>query len=174
MAASKVATVALRAYAVTNFASDGRTHDHVVDRQILEALHGRFIKHRASIKGDLVAARDQDRLGEYTTQHALGQRLDDIATLDERCHRNAVARLAVRLGNHEILRHVDETTCQVTRVSGLERGIGETLARAVRRDEVLQYVKAFAEVGRDRRLDDRAVRLGHQTTHTRQLANLGG
>ena len=40
------------------------------------------------------------------------------------------------------------------------------------RDEVLQYVQAFPEVCLDRRLDDFARRLGHQTAHTRQLANL--
>ena len=41
------------------------------------------------------------------------------------------------------------------------------------RDEVLQYVQTFTEVGGDRRFDDRAVRLGHQAAHTRQLTNLG-
>jgi hypothetical protein len=40
-------------------------------------------------------------------------------------------------------------------------------------DEVLQYVQAFAEVRGDRRFDDRAVRLGHQTAHTGQLTDLG-
>jgi hypothetical protein len=39
-------------------------------------------------------------------------------------------------------------------------------------DEVLQHVQAFAEVGRDRRLDDRAVGLGHQAAHAGQLADL--
>ncbi len=42
----------------------------------------------------------------------------------------------------------------------------------MRRDEVLQHVQAFTEVRRDRRLDDRAVRLRHQATHTGQLTNL--
>ena len=40
------------------------------------------------------------------------------------------------------------------------------------RVEVLQHVEAFAEVGLDRRLDDRAVRSRHQSTHAGQLANL--
>ena len=42
----------------------------------------------------------------------------------------------------------------------------------MRRDKVLQNVQTFTEVGRDRRLDDRAIRLGHQATHAGQLANL--
>ena len=49
-----------------------------------------------------------------------------------------------------------EAARQVARVRGLERRVGQTLAGAVRRDEVLQNVQAFAEVRRDRRLDDLA------------------
>ena len=42
----------------------------------------------------------------------------------------------------------------------------------MRRDKVLQYVETFTEVSRDRRFDDRAIRLGHQATHTGQLPDL--
>ena len=40
------------------------------------------------------------------------------------------------------------------------------------RDEVLQHIQAFTEVGRDGCFNDRAVRLGHQTAHASQLSNL--
>ena len=40
------------------------------------------------------------------------------------------------------------------------------------RDEVLQDVESFAEVSRNRRLDDLAARFRHQTAHTGKLANL--
>ena len=75
-------------------------------------------------------------------------------------------------GDHQVLRDVDETAREVARVRGLQRRVGETLAGAVRRDEVLQDVQAFAEVRRDRRLDDRAVRLRHQAAHAGELPNL--
>ncbi len=42
----------------------------------------------------------------------------------------------------------------------------------MRRDEVLQHVEAFAEVGRDRRLDDRAVGLRHESAHAGELPDL--
>ena len=42
----------------------------------------------------------------------------------------------------------------------------------MRRDEVLQHRQTFAEVRGDRRFDDLARGLGHQTAHTRQLTNL--
>ena len=87
------------------------------------------------------------------------QRLDHVAAFDDRRHRQTVRRAAIGLGDHQVLRDVDQTARQVTRVRGLQRRIGQTLAGAVRRDEVLQHVQAFAEVRRDRRLDDRAVRL---------------
>jgi len=61
---------------------------------------------------------------------------------------------------------------EVTRVGRLERGVGETLAGAVRRDEVLEHREAFTEVGRDRRLDDFARRLGHEAAHAGQLPDL--
>ena len=81
-------------------------------------------------------------------------------------------RAAVVLGDDAVLRHVDQTAGQVTRVRRLERRVGQTLAGAVRRDEVLEHREPLAEVGGDRRLDDLARRLGHQAAHAGQLANL--
>ena len=42
----------------------------------------------------------------------------------------------------------------------------------MRRDEVLQHVQTFAEVGGNWRLDDLARGLGHQSAHTGELTNL--
>ncbi len=89
-------------------------------------------------------------------------------------HEQAVLGSAVGFEDHHILRHVDQTSGQITRVGGLERGIGQTLARAVGRDEVLDNVQTLAEVRGDRRLDDGAVRLGHETAHTGELTDLLG
>ena len=44
----------------------------------------------------------------------------------------------------------------------------------MRGNEVLVHREAFTEVGRDRGLDDRAIRTGHEATHARKLANLRG
>ena len=81
-------------------------------------------------------------------------------------------RAAVVLGHDHVLRHVDQAAGQVAGVGGLERRIGQALARAVRRDEVLEHREAFAEVRGDGRLDDFARRLGHQSAHAAELANL--
>ena len=83
------------------------------------------------------------------------------------------SRAAIRLGDDRVLRHVDETTRQIAGVGRLERGVGEALAGAVGRVEVLENVEAFLEVRDDRRLDDLARRLGHQAAHRRELLHLG-
>ena len=109
-----------------------------------------------------------------TTQYAIAQRFDNVAAGDNRCHPQTLIGTAIVLGDDQILRHIDQTTRQVTGVRGFQRGIGQTFTRTVRRDEVLQYVQTFAEVRGDRRLDDRAIGLGHQTAHTGELTNLRG
>ena len=102
----------------------------------------------------------------------VAQRLDDLAAFDDGPRLDAVERAAVDLGDDHVLRHVDETPRQVARVGRLQRRVGQALARAVRRDEVLEHRQPFTEVRRDGRLDDLARRLGHQAAHAGQLADL--
>ena len=91
---------------------------------------------------------------------------------DDRPRLDAVERAAIVIRHDHVLRHVDETPREVARVGGLQRRVGQALARAVGRDEVLEHREAFAEVGLDRLLDDFARRLRHQAAHARQLADL--
>ena len=100
------------------------------------------------------------------------KRLDHLTAFDQRLHRDTLRGAAIVFGHHQILRHVDQAPREVARVRRLQRRIGKTFARAVRRDEVLQHVQAFAEVRGDRRLDDRAVRLRHETAHAGKLPDL--
>jgi hypothetical protein len=60
---------------------------------------------------------------------------------------DAVDGAAVVLGDDDVLGHVDQAPREVTGVGGLERGVGQALARAVGRDEVLEDGQALAEVG---------------------------
>ena len=76
------------------------------------------------------------------------------------------------LRNHHVLGNVYKTARQITGVSCFQCGIRETLSSTVGRYKVLIHRKAFAEVRDNRRFDDAAVRLGHQTTHASQLPNL--
>src|SRR5664280_1371299 len=67
---------------------------------------------------------------------------------------------------------VDEAAREIAGVGRLERRVGETLAGAVRRDEVLEDGEALAEVGDDGLLHDLARGLGHGAAHARELADL--
>jgi hypothetical protein len=79
----------------------------------------------------------------------------------------------VFLRDDRILCNVNQTACQVTRVRGLQRRIGQTLTGAVRRVEVFENRQTFFKVRDNRRFDDLAGWLGHQAAHTRKLADLG-
>ncbi len=76
--------------------------------------------------------------------------------------------------NDAILRDIDQTPGQVTRVRGLQRRIGQPFRAPCVELKVLEHGQAFLEVRYDRRLDDFARRLGHQTPHTGQLLDLRG
>ena len=99
-----------------------------------------------------------------------GSMVSPPSTIAER--RDAVERAAVDLRDDHVLRDVHETPRQVARVGRLQRRVGQALAGAVRRDEVLEHRQPFTEVRRDGRLDDLARRLGHQAAHAGQLTDL--
>src|SRR5690606_7828970 len=82
---------------------------------------------------------------------------------------DALARTTISLGHDHVLSHVHQAARQITGVSRAQRRVCQTLTRAVRRDEVLQRRKPFAEVGHNRHLDDAALRVSHQTAHTGEL-----
>ena len=91
---------------------------------------------------------------------------------EKRFHLDAVHGAAIEFGNDHVLRDVHQTAGEVTGIGGLESRVRQTFPGAVSGNEVLQHGKAFAEIGRDRSLDDFSRRLGHQTAHSGQLAHL--
>src|SRR3990167_3137847 len=168
----QVATVALGADAIAGFTSDRRMHDHLIDTVQLDEFNPLLVHQGTGWNDDVFGARLKHVTGDYTTQYTLTQRLNYVTAFNMRSHQQAMLGAAIDCGNHQILRYVYQTTSQVTGVSSFQRGIRKTLTSTVRRDEVLQNRQTFAEVRGDRRFDDRAVWLGHQTTHTSELTDL--
>ena len=84
----------------------------------------------------------------------------------------ALLGAAVVVTGDDVLRHVDEAPGQVARVGGAQRGVGQALAGAVGRDEVLEDGHALAEVAAHGHVDDAAGRVGHQAAHAAQLADV--
>src|SRR5665647_3821905 len=72
----------------------------------------------------------------------------------------------------DILRDVHETTREVTRVCGTQSRVGQTLTSTVSSDEVLGDGQAFAVARDDRARDDLTLRVVHQASHARDVANL--
>src|SRR5713226_6646354 len=168
---SEVAAIAQRANAAAGFASEHGTDAHALDSRALH-LVGEFL-------GDLLVHVDDDRtlkvldFVERDAAHdAVAERLDFDASFDDGLDIDAVARAAVALVDDHVLRDVDEAAGEVSGIGGFESRVGQPLARAVRRDEVLQHREAFAEVGSDGRFHDFTRRLGHQPAHAGELANL--
>ena len=170
-ARSEVAAVAQRADSATRFAGEHGANAYALDTRALNRvgeLFGDFLVH----VHDHVAFEVLDLVERNAADDAVAQRLDFDAGFDDGFDEDAVAGAAIALVDDHVLRDVHEAAGQVARIGGLERRIGQALTRAVRRDEVLQHVEAFAEVGGNRRLDDFAGRLGHQTAHAGKLTNL--
>src|SRR5215475_1098613 len=168
----QVAAVALDADSAARLAGEHRADAHAFDARVLD-----FGRH---IFGDLRVDPGQDFAGDRVenvfkgdaTDDAFAQAFNDVARFGDRLRPDALDRAAIRLRDDHVLRHVYKTARQVARIGGLERRVGQTLARAVRGDEVLQHVQTFAEIGADRGLDDFARRLGHQAAHSGELPDL--
>ena len=102
----------------------------------------------------------------------VGEIDDFVVAFVDRADDDAVDRAAIIFVDDHVLRRVDELAGEVAGVRGLERGIGKTLAGAVRGDEVFQHGETFAEVRNDRALDDFAGGLGHEAAHAGELLDL--
>ncbi len=148
-ARSQVAAVAHHANAALRFAGQHRADLHPLDAGGLNRAGQIFGDFLVDVD-DHVAVVVLDLLERHAADDAVAQRLDDLAGFDDTGDVDAVHGAAVVFADDHVLRHVDQTARQVAGVGGLERRIGQTLAGAVGRDEVLQHGQPFAEVGRDR------------------------
>src|SRR5581483_7039922 len=145
---------------------------HAIHAGLDDALRAVLIDLLMRLHDDLAGHRIADILRGETPEDAVLQRLDDLAAFNERADHDAVGRFAIRLGDDHVLRDVDQAPREISRVRGLQRGVGQTFAGAVRRNEVLQHGQTLAEIRGDRRLDDLARRLGHQAAHAAELPDL--
>ena len=108
--------------------------------------------------------------------NALLKTLDDFPSIRERLDPHTREFLhplgAVGFPDNLLLRYIDQTPCQVTGVRGSKRRIRKPLARTVRGDKVLEYVKTLAEIRLDRQLDGLTRSIRHQPAHPGKLLNL--
>jgi hypothetical protein len=172
-AAGQVAAVAGAADADLGFAGQDRTHLHRLHRSGFDGVGHVLGQVGVGRDDDLAGRRVLDVLGRETAQDAGAQRDQHVAAFDHGAQGDAPRGAAVFLDDDAVLRDVDQTTGQVARVGGLQRGVRQALTGAVGRVEVLLNGQAFLEVRDDRGLDDLAGGLGHQAAHAAQLLHLG-
>ena len=171
-ATAQVAAVAHGAQTKACSASEGCANFDFVNRHGFKDFKHVFVKQGASRRQQFTRLRVQDFVGQSASQDAIAQGFNHFTAFNDGAHERAVGGEAIEFLDHQVLCHVDQTACQVTGVGCFQSRVGQAFARTVCGDEVLQHIQAFTEVGRNRCLNDRAIRLGHQTTHTRQLTNL--
>src|SRR6195256_3743040 len=171
-AAGEIAAVALAADAIDEFAGQRLADLHFLNAGLLDGVDMRLLHQRAALDHHLVGRGIAQILARGAAENARGQRGNHGAGIDDGAHLDAELGAAVVSRDDAVLRHVDETTRQVTGVCRLQRGIRQALAGAVGRVEVFEHRQTFLEVGNDRRLDDLAGRLGHQAAHAGKLAHL--
>src|SRR5581483_3918611 len=173
-AARKVAAVALAADAVDELASQSRSYLHLLDTGLMDGFHVAFLHQGAALDDHLVGRGITHVLARGAAENAGAQRGHHGAGVDNGAHLDAELGAAIIGIDDAVLSHVDKASRQVAGVGGFQGGIGQTLAGAVGRVEILEHREAFLEVGNDRRLDDFARRLGHQPAHAGELTHLRG
>src|SRR5262249_25420719 len=161
-ASGEVTPIACTAHAVGSFASQHRTDFQFLDTASGDDFDLRLRQQSGALDQCLAAGRVFHILCRGAAKDAACKRGDHGTGIDNGPNLNAILRAAVVLRDDAVLRHVDQTPRQVTRVRRLQGGVGETLAGSVRRVEVLEHRQAFLEVGDDRTFDDLTRRFGHQ------------
>src|SRR5713101_7921657 len=131
---------------VPGFAGEYRADLDALDARGLDGV-GQLLAYLLVDVHDHVAFVVLDLIERDAAHNAIAQRLDLYARLDDGLDVDAVGSSAVEFTDDDVLRDVYKAPRQVARIGRLERRIGQTFARAVRGDEVLQHGQAFAEVG---------------------------
>src|SRR6188508_437835 len=178
LAGGEVAAVARPADAVASLAGEWRADEHFVDAGRIDA--GRRLFHDQLVAIDqesgLLALLGFDpRVGQRSRCEPADETLLEGALLVARLAPDDPAPLlgaAVLLAGDDVLGDVDQAPGQVPGVGRAQGGIGEALAGAVGRDEVLEDGHALAEVAPDGDVDDPAGRVGHQAAHGAQLTDV--
>ncbi len=168
-AAAHVHTVTLLAHTKLQLTSERRANEDLLHAGSIDAAGGFQIKKVTLLSNHFARFRISDTASQHASEQPISKLLtgDIILSPDP----DAFFCAAVLSVDYHILRNINEASGQVTCICGAQRGIGQTLACTVRRDEVLQRVESITEARADRKRDNAPRRIGHQASHTCQLRN---
>ena len=128
------------------FACQYRTDFDLFDAGFFNLINIVFVNQLAFRNQNFAVFRIEDIFLRRTAEDALADGGDNVAAVNDRTDDNAAFGAAVGFGNDDVLRHVNQTAGQITGVRGLQRRIGQTFARTMRRAEVLGHRQAFFKV----------------------------
>ena len=168
---SQRSAVAVSANAVLQSAGENRAYLYLLGAGSHD-LCSVLIVHQLFSGNEYVAVSVLEVLGEVSAHETLCKRLNELIALADLVNVDAVCSSAVVLANDDLLRYVYQTSGQITRVGGSQRGIGKSLTGASGRNEVFQNVKAFTVVSPDWHFDGRTGRVGDKSTHSGELTDL--
>ena len=129
-----VHAVALRAAAQLGFAQQRRAHaDLAVAAQEIFDLLPDLRRDQLAFHDDLFAGHQMhDLVASRSPADRIRQRHFDLLATIHRTLRQAVERAAIRRRDYDVLRDFDELAGQVAGIRRLQRGVGQSLAGAVR------------------------------------------
>src|SRR5262245_31477129 len=138
-AAGEIAPVALGTDAVAGFAGQDRADADLLHARLLERIDLFLLDQLAGLDDHLAGRGILDVLGGGAAEHALAERHRDLARLPNGASGDAVLGAAILFSDDAVLRHVDQAPSEIAGVRGLQRRIGQALAGAVSRVEVLEH-----------------------------------
>ena len=158
--------VALAANGAVGFTGEGRAHAHSRDTGLLETAGQRRINLR-------VAFSEHGAIGTHhlIRRQAADQTAAETAILG--LDNDVAGGAAVVLADDHVLGNVHQTAGEISGVSGPQSRIHQTFTGAVGGDHVLGDRQTLPEIGADRKVNDLALRVRHQTPHAHQLTHLG-
>ena len=168
----KVTTITRGANAFFSFTGQRRPHPHRGNTGRLNGVGFTLVDQLTCRHDDLICAGHKHVIRRCPAKNTLTDRGHDFTVVNSRRSSDRLFSTTVGQTHDAILRHVDQTACQVTGVRCFKRRIRQTLTRTVGGVEVLQHGQTFFKVRNNRGLDDVAVRLCHQTAHPAQLFHL--
>ena len=172
-ACAEMATVAEHTATDLRFAGEHRANLDALDIRRFDGLSLNLVNFLIRLSQLCFrTGRIHNVLGGMTAHETFGQLYNNFLAFADLRYPDAIRRAAIHHSDDHVLRHVDEFACHVAGVGGLERGVGESLAGAVRGHEVFDDRKALAEVRQNWLLDDFTGRFGHEAADTGELPDL--
>ena len=151
---------------------EDRSNLHSVDTRFFDPRRQRFGNFRIGVEDGFTREGIGHIVQCHPTQNPIPERLDNFSRLHQGGHPDPVGGPTIPLVDENILGDIHQPPCQISRVGGLQRRIGQPLPGSMGGDEVLEHRQALPEVTGDRGFDDLSRGLRHETPHPGQLPDL--